>query len=248
MRIQFLGTAGSSITALRNNSSILIDNDLLIDAGEGTTQRLLQLGAFNSIKTILISHLHVDHFIGIFSFLWKKWLTNEKDLITIYGPPNIQSAINQILTLTTTPVDTFSVEIYYVPLDPKYKIIRIGEISTIQVIHPIYTLAFRIDREKSVCYSSDTAPFHRIISLAKGCDLLIHDCSFLNWKSELAHKYYHSTPRDAAKIANKANVKKLAIFHISDENNDSLEQYKQEAEEFFNGEVVLANDMEIIEL
>lgn len=65
MQIYLIGTSGSSITANRTTTSILVDDDLLIDVGEGATQKLLKIGKFKNIQTILISHLHVDHFIGI---------------------------------------------------------------------------------------------------------------------------------------------------------------------------------------
>ncbi|NVM52476.1 MAG: MBL fold metallo-hydrolase [Candidatus Helarchaeota archaeon] len=248
MQIQFLGTAGSSITVSRSNSSILIDEDLLIDAGEGTTQKLLKIGAFKKIRTILISHLHVDHFIGIFTLLWKKWLTNDPNSITIYGPPKIQSSIEKIFELTSTPVKSFPYKIHYKALDPEDSIIKVGEISVTRVLHPVYTLAYRIDRDKSICYSSDTAPLERMILLAKGCDMLIHDCSMPNSMAELAHKWTHSTPRDAAEIANKAGVKKLVVFHILGEMGDNYAQYLQDAQEFFDGEVILAQDMKKFKL
>ncbi|NVM29425.1 MAG: hypothetical protein HWN65_11350 [Candidatus Helarchaeota archaeon] len=248
MRIQFLGTAGSSVTALRGNASILIDDDLLIDVGEGTTQKLLQLKTFKTIRTIFISHLHVDHFLGIFTFFWKKWLTNDRNPITVYGPPKTQATIDTIFELTSTPIDAFKFEIHYNALDPKDTILKLENISTTRVNHPIYTLAYRIDRDKSICYSSDTAPLDRMITLAGGCDVLIHDCSLPSSMAELAHQYYHSTPQDAAEISKKAGVKKLVVFHILGEMSDKMEQYKLDAENYFDGEVILAQDMKEIEI
>jgi len=242
MHLQFLGTSGSSITSTRSSPSILIDEDLLLDVGEGTTQKLLQIDKFKSIKKILISHLHVDHFIGLFSLLWKKWLTGSRTPLKIYGPPEIDSTIPQILALGNTPTDAFSFQIQYIPLDPADSIIKIDEISTTRVLHPAYTLGFRVDRDKSICYSSDTAPLDRMISLAKNCDVLIHDSSYPSQFAEVAHKYHHSTPRDAATIASKAGVKKLVLFHILGEIADYT-SFAQEARSIFGGEVILAQDM-----
>ncbi|MFX1293426.1 MAG: MBL fold metallo-hydrolase [Promethearchaeota archaeon] len=249
MLISFLGTAGSSITAQRTNSSILIDNDLLIDVGEGTTHKLLQFGSLKKIRTILISHLHIDHFIGIFSFLWHQWLIERDSTpITIYGPPNIRSTTEEILKLTSTPLDAFPFTIHYKPLDPNGKILKLGEISTTQLRHTIYTLGYRIDRDKSLCYTTDTAPLDRIIVLAKYCDVLIHDCSFPNEYAEIAHKYYHSTPRDAAEIANKANIKKLVLFHILGGMEEKYQIFQKNAQEFFDGEIIIAQDMSKLEI
>ncbi len=249
MIIHFLGTSGSSITPFRTNSSILIDNDLLMDVGEGTTQKLLQLGSLKDIRTILISHLHVDHYIGLFSFLWHQWLVERDQApISIYGPPKIRSATEEILKLTSTPVEAFPFQIEYYPLDPKDTILKHGEISIISLIHPTYTLGYRIDRERSICYIADTAPLDRTISFAKNCDVLIHDASFPNKFAELAHKFHHSTPQDAAKIASKANVKILVLFHILGNMENQLELYQKEAQEFFDGEVIVAQDMKKLEI
>jgi len=248
MKIQLIGTSGSSITANRTSTAILIDDDLLIDVGEGTTQKLLKIGAFNKVRTILISHLHVDHFMGIFTFLWKKWLSNDSNPLTIYGPPKIQATIERIFELTSSPVDLFPFEIQYKPLDPGESIKKVGEITTTRVQHPVYTLAYRIDRDKSICFSSDTAPLERMVTLAKGCDLLIHDCSMPNKMAELAHSWTHSTPKDAAEIATKAGVKKLVVFHILGELEDQMAQFKQDAQDFFEGEVILAEDMKKIKI
>ncbi len=243
MEVILIGTSGSTITANRTTTSILIDDDLLIDVGEGATQKLLKIGAFKSIRTILISHLHVDHFIGIFTFLWKKWLSGNSNTITIYGPPKIQATIEKIFELTSTPVEHFPYKIHYKPLDPGESIEKVGEISATRVKHPVYTLAYRIDRDKSICFSSDTEPLDKMVTFSKGCDLLIHDCSMPNSMAEKAHSWTHSTPKDAAEIATKAGVKKLVVFHILSELEDQMAQCKQDAQDFFEGEVILAEDM-----
>ena len=70
MKITFLGTAGSTLSEHRSYPAILINKDLLLDCGEGTTQKLLQVNAINTIKTIFFTHLHNDHLLGVFSLLW----------------------------------------------------------------------------------------------------------------------------------------------------------------------------------
>lgn len=248
MHVQFLGTSGSFLTASRGSPALLIDDDLLLDAGEGTTQKLLQFGTLKKIRNILISHLHVDHIMGIFSFLWHQWLSErDSSPIRISGPPDIRN-IHQILDLTFTPVETFPFSIEYHPLDPQENIIKFGEISTTRVLHPIYTLAYRIDRKRSICYATDTAPLDRVIQLAKDCDLLIHDASYPKKFAKLAHNYHHSTSQDAAEIASKAGVKKLALFHILGEFEGSSRLMQKEAQEFFSGEVFLAEDMKKLEI
>lgn len=72
MQVKFLGTCTSPLLT-RNYSSLLVKWDhetVMVDCGEGT-QRQLLLPHVNShtklaqIRTILITHLHPDHILGL---------------------------------------------------------------------------------------------------------------------------------------------------------------------------------------
>jgi ribonuclease Z len=68
---------------------------------------------------------------------------------------------------------------------------------------------------KSYAYCTDTAYYEPIIPIIRDCDLLYHEATFMEDKAEDAHAKFHSTAREAATIALKANVKKLVIGHYS---------------------------------
>lgn len=70
-----------------------------------------------------------------------------------------------------------------------------------------------VKRGIKVAYTGDTKPCDKVVEAVKEVDLLIHDSTFLDEKE--AHQYGHSNSYDAATIALKANVKRLALFHIS---------------------------------
>ncbi|BFH74146.1 ribonuclease Z [Sulfurisphaera javensis] len=72
-----------------------------------------------------------------------------------------------------------------------------------------------------VAYTGDTRPCEKVINAVKEVDLLIHDSTFLDEKE--AHEYGHSNSSDAAEVALKANVKRLALFHISARYDDTTE-------------------------
>ncbi|MGI9531714.1 ribonuclease Z [Lutimonas sp.] len=90
----------------------------------------------------------------------------------------------------------------------------------------------------SYAYCSDTAFTESIIPLVKDVDLLYHESTFLDKHEELATKTKHSTAYQAATIALKASVKKLILGHYSSR-YDSLELFKEEAEQLFRP-VILA--------
>jgi ribonuclease Z len=93
-------------------------------------------------------------------------------------------------------------------------------------------LTYNPEKPLSYAYCSDTSYKPTIIEIIDGVDLLYHESTFLTDKEDLAKKTEHSTAKQAATIAKKANVKKLVLGHYSSRyKNISL--FKKEAEEVF---------------
>ncbi|WP_016990843.1 ribonuclease Z [Flavobacterium sp. ACAM 123] len=93
---------------------------------------------------------------------------------------------------------------------------------------------------KSYAFCSDTAYNEAIIPLIKGVDVLYHESTFLESEETLAGKTMHSTAKEAATIALKANVKQLVLGHYSTR-YENISIFKEEAETIFP-EVLLADD------
>ncbi len=64
-------------------------------------------------------------------------------------------------------------------------------------------------------YCSDTVYNERIIPYIEGVDLLYHEATYASECEALARTRYHSTARQAAKIAQLARAKELIIGHYS---------------------------------
>ena len=68
---------------------------------------------------------------------------------------------------------------------------------------------------RSYAYCSDTAYLESVVNDVTGVDLLYHEATFMDAHIERAKETYHSTAKQAATIADKANVKKLVLGHFS---------------------------------
>ncbi len=68
---------------------------------------------------------------------------------------------------------------------------------------------------RAIAITGDTAPCQATVAAAADADLLVHDSSFMNEDAGRAVETGHSTAADAARIAAEANVKMLALVHIS---------------------------------
>ncbi|QGK73121.1 ribonuclease Z [Flavobacterium sp. SLB02] len=93
---------------------------------------------------------------------------------------------------------------------------------------------------KSYAFCSDTVYNEDIIPVIKDVDVLYHESTFLESEAPLALKTLHSTAKEAARIALKANVKQLVLGHYSTR-YDGIERFKEEAQEIFPN-VLLGDD------
>ncbi|MFM2231071.1 MAG: Ribonuclease [Bacteroidota bacterium] len=105
---------------------------------------------------------------------------------------------------------------------------------------PNAALSFDPAIARSYAYCSDTLYDERIVPLIEGVDLLYHESTFLEKEAHLAEKTMHSTAKQAATIALKANVRQLILGHYSTRYG-SLDGFQTEAETIFPN-VWLAED------
>lgn len=97
MKIQFLGT-GAAANHGRYNSSILINDKILLDCGPTSVANLKKIGLkTEDISTIFISHLHGDHFIGLpFFFLDSVILEKRQNPLILVAPKETISKVLKI--------------------------------------------------------------------------------------------------------------------------------------------------------
>lgn len=123
-----------------------------------------------------------------------------------------------------------------------YNKIKYGGDITLEdgTIIPNSELSFNPQVSKSYAYCSDTMYDESIIPIVENVDYLYHESTFLESEAHLSERTMHSTAKEAATIALKANVKNLILGHYSTRYGN-INLFKSEAETIFPN-VHLADD------
>lgn len=101
------------------------------------------------------------------------------------------------------------------------------------------------DASKSYAFCSDTVYSPAIVSQIKNVTVLYHEATFLEEHQHLCDRTKHSTAKEAATIAKKAEVTTLILGHYSGRYDD-LELFRNEAKQVFEA-VELAEDGKVFE-
>ncbi|WP_242510070.1 ribonuclease Z [Hymenobacter persicinus] len=96
--MKILGSASATPFLNRHHTAQVLTvgpHSYLIDCGEGTQRRLLEHKVRHQrLNTIFISHLHGDHFFGLFGLLSTMHLQGRTEPVLLFGP----AGLDEILT------------------------------------------------------------------------------------------------------------------------------------------------------
>lgn len=211
---------------------------ILLDCGNGIT-RLMKFPADLENLTIIISHLHKDHYADLSAIAYASYvyhnlsLLNSKVKVYITNSKDLEDYYYLINYGTENYMD------FYIYDEKTNLNINDIKVSFYQTQHSIKTFAINIIKKNiKISYSADTGYDENISLFFKDANILICESSFL--KHQKKGSINHLSAEEAAMIAKKSNVKKLILSHFWPE-IDKL-NYLSEAKNIFeNVEVALEN-------
>ena len=134
-----------------------------------------------------------------------------------------------------------------IPVGPERGALQHGESVTLpdgRVVTPDQVLGPPRPGRRIVI-PGDTAPTDTVRVLSEGADLLVHEASFAEEERDRAAETMHSTARQAAELARDAEVKLLALTHLSPRYFGP--EIAREAREIFPNTVV-PRDFDVVEV
>ncbi len=220
----FVGCGDAFGSGGRFNTCFHVTGDtanFLIDCGATSLVALKRAGiARNSIRTILITHFHADHFGGLPPFMLDaQFFSKRTDPLTIAGPPGLKQAYVQ--AMETAFAGSSGTK-------PKFelKLLELTERETAGIdglaVTPFLVqhgkpggpfFAYRIEVEdRVIAYSGDTEWTDALIDAGRNADLFVAEAYFRDKKVPL-HLDLASLEARLPEI----NPKRLVLTHMSED-------------------------------
>ena len=250
---------------------------LLFDAGRSCTHQLAQCGlSSKDLDALFISHHHFDHISDLGDLLLSGWNLGRREPLPIKGPEGMEDIIDALFTrvyqrdiafrlneakqsgIALAPIenvfagqdisagliyDTDGVQVFCAP-------IRHGKATN----DDWHCLCYRIEYAgKIIAISGDGVCCDGLISMAQNADILVQ-CTYLNdeesqsAEGQLVSEHILANSSGAGQIAQKANVKKVILTHLRQKTTQELGRAVQETQQYFDGEVILGEDLMTINI
>lgn len=266
MKLTMLGTGNAIVTECYNTCFVMQEEDqyFLVDGGGGSTllRQLKYAGIdWKNIRNIFVTHKHLDHITGI---LWMiRMICQNMNRGEYEGEATIY-AHDEVIALLKDMAGKLLQKKETVFIDDRLHLQVVEDGESIKILDKKVTF-FDIQStkakqfgfcmefgkgEKLTCCGDE--PYNVCEKqYAENSTWLLHEAFCLDSQAEIFHPYekHHSTVKDACKLAAELNVKNLLLYHTEDKNIlRRKELYTKEGREYFNGNLLIPDDLESVEI
>lgn len=248
MIVTLLGTNGWFDTENGQTMCTLIrtqDYSIILDAGYGI-RRVKPLIDFSKPTFLLLSHMHLDHTIGLHTLDYIQFQqpvkivvpSGQKQAFEDLVRPPYTNSWKKMVPEGSELLDTDELSNAGFPF----------EITTLPIQHPVPTHGYRMRIEgKTVTYLSDTGYCENAVTLANGADLVIAECGAL--PGTVKGKAPHMEPEICARLAVEASVQQMVLTHFGAGSYTTMEARKNAAapaRSIFPNLITGVDNMEIV--
>ena len=222
--IIFVGVSGASLGSGEETACYVVNGHILIDTGWNAAVSMQSHDLVpTDIDHVFITHCHQDHTLGLpglfFANRSRSQARPDAPVLQLYGTrdlPAIRDAACALLQAERDP--------QCVPEHEAHRVypgesLDLGDLR-VDVGRAFHTLDARCYRFTdtvtggSVAFSGDSAYHDGLVSIAKDCDVLVHEAAAApDSEGEGLLRYLHTRPQDAARVASEAGAISLALVH-----------------------------------
>lgn len=223
MKLRILGCAGGIGGQERLTTSLLVDDDILLDAGTGLTS--LSIADLLRIDHVFISHAHLDHVVGL-AFLLDAVQGRRERPVIVHATDKVISALkkhlfNWVLWPDFAMIPSVEKAILrWDPIAPDARLEIAGRrLHAYPVNHTVGSTAYLVRNARAGFLftgdMSDTPALWQALRTEDGVEKVIVDCSFTDSDAEIAEKSMHYCPRTLlADIAGVPTAIEFLIYHL----------------------------------
>jgi len=239
-QIKCLGI-GSNAFSMLNSVSFLIkqngDGNILIDCGPTTPQRLYANGIrFVDIDSIVVTHSHMDHVLGLPYMLFGRNLENIPTVksgkttkkLQLVCTKNVYDCIFDTLNLLH-PGIKLNYEVKHIDIRSSTEIGRL-KFASILANHEVETFSTKFIGENiTYMYTSDTRPFEGLSEFGCSADVAVIEAMVPHKDIGFAEATKHSTSLEAGIIAKSIGCSNVYLAHLRPSYFNSREELEAEA-------------------
>jgi ribonuclease BN (tRNA processing enzyme) len=230
------------------------DYTMLLDCGNGVFSRLRQHCDYVDVDSVVVTHLHADHFLDLVPFSYALTYAPRQQPVPVGGWPGTSTPARPRLYAPAGAREVFHDIVAcwgqedlidnafdlseYQPWDE----LQVGPLRLrfCEVPHFIRTFAVEVTARsgRRFTFGADCSPNEPLVSFARETDLLLIEGTLP--RPERTGERGHLTPSEAGEHGRQAQAKRLVVTHFSDEMDPDW--VRAQAAEAFGGPVELAHE------
>jgi ribonuclease BN (tRNA processing enzyme) len=221
--VRFLGSGDAFGSGGRFQTCIYVRSEathLLIDCGASSLVAMKRFGVDPLlVDTILLSHLHGDHFGGVpFLIMDAHYVSHRRKPLIVAGPPGLEARVYEAMEVlypgSSRTHKPFALEFVELP-EESATMLSSFVVTPYSVVHPsgapAYALRIALE-DKILAYSGDTEWTDALIPAARGADLFVCECTSLEKGSG-----YHLDYQTLMGHRTELECRKLILTHMNDD-------------------------------
>lgn len=220
MRLTTLGTGTIAASPSRACAGYLVEQGstrLLLDCGSGVNRRMAELALpWPAITHVALTHFHIDHHGDLPSlvFAWKYGLLPARSApLDIIGPVGTADLLQRLAAAYGPWVTEPGYPVRVTELAPGGSMALGNDLvlEAFKVPHTAESVAYSVTAgSHRLVYTGDTGFDPALAAWARGCDLLLCECSLPEGMAIAEHL----TPEQAGTLAQLTAPRRLVLTHL----------------------------------